>query len=329
MIVTLDQLRCLASGCADVRAEPEGVYFDRMTEPLRACYGGSEGAVIRARCPSGVRVRFASNTRFLKVAIRFGRVARPLDTIDLHVDGLRWGTFVGDRAAAPWRATLFRDVESRCRTFELALPHCVEAWLAELEIEDGAGIESIPPEPDTWLVIGDSISQGMTCGSPSRAYTATAARALALNHQNTAVGGAQMNPAAADTAAIPAAIATVLFGCNDWNVAKPLDRFEADSAAFLERFFAAHPRTPLGVITPIPSVRDGGECNKAGVALEAYRAVLRKLAPRYAGVQLIEGPSLVPADRQFFCDGIHPNNAGMAAIARALAPALSRLLAAR
>ena len=52
-------------------------------------------------------------------------------------------------------------------------------------------------------------------------------------------------------------------------------------------------------------------------------------APRYAGVQLIEGPALVPADRQFFCDGIHPNNAGMAAIARALTPALSRLLAAR
>jgi lysophospholipase L1-like esterase len=41
---------------------------------------------------------------------------------------------------------------------------------------------------------------------------------------------------------------------------------------------------------------------------------------------VIEGPALIPADPAAFVDGIHPNNAGMAVLARNLAPALARIM---
>jgi lysophospholipase L1-like esterase len=197
-----------------------------------------------------------------------------------------------------------------------------------LAVDDGATVTPLPPEPATWLAIGDSITQGMTCASPARTYAGLAARALGISHHNTAVGGARMEPGAGQVAGIEATFATAAFGCNDWNGGKPLAQFAADTAAFLETLFAARPGLPLGLITPFPAVGDRGERNAAAVDLEAYRDVVRRQAAAHPSVRLIEGPSLIPAEAAFFADGIHPNDAGMAVIAERLAPHLRTLQAA-
>jgi len=326
MNLSTDLLRTSATGSAELREEPEGFFFDRMTPALRAHYSSSEGTVTRARCQAGVRLRFASTTQNLRIAMRFNRAARPFDTIDLIVDGEPWGTFIGERGSAPWSATLFIDPRPVRRAFDLFLPHCVESWLVSLSVDEEAVTEPLPPESLTWLAIGDSITQGMACVSPARTYPALAARSLGIGHHNTAVGGAKMEPAAAEAAAIPAAFATVAFGCNDWNGGKPLAQYEADSIGFLDRFFALRPDTPLGLMTAFPVTWAGGEINKDGVWLESYREIVRRLAPRYPSVQLIEGGALVPADPVYFTDGVHPNNLGMAVIAKNLAPELRKLM---
>ncbi len=326
MKLSPDLLRACSTGCAELREEPEGLFFDRMAPALRAHFGSSEAAVIRARCQAGIRIRFASTTQNLRIAMRFNRAARPFDTVDLHVEGEPWGSFVGERTPEPWSACLFIDPRPIRRSFDLFLPHCVESWLVSLAVDDTAVVEPLPPEPLTWLVIGDSISQGMTCASPSRTYTALAARTLGCNHHNTAVGGAKMDPGAAEAAAIPADFATVAFGCNDWNGCKRLAQYEADSIAFLDRFFALRPGMPLGLVTAFPAVGPAGEKNKDGVMLESYREVLRHLAPRYPAARIIEGGMLVPADPRFFTDGIHPNTPGMAVIAKNMVSALRALL---
>jgi len=329
MKFSTDLLRVCAAGSVDIREEPEGLFFDRMTPALRLHYGASEGAIIRARCQSGIRIRFQSDTRSLRLTMRFGRFARRFEAVDLVVDGAFRGTFTGDQEKQPWTGDLFSAPDAVPRRFELWLPYSVESWVVALEIDECAKLAALPTEPVTWLVIGDSISQGMSCTSPALTYPALAARALGFNQHNTAVGGAKMEGGAGQAGSIPAAFATVAFGCNDWNVCKPLSQYEADTIRLFDTLFAAHPGMPVGLITPFPAVWAKGEKNKSDIWLEAFRDILRKLAPRYPSVRLIEGPALIPADPLVFADGIHPNNAGMEAIARNLAADLRALAAAQ
>ncbi len=325
MNLTFAQLRSFATGCTEIREDPEGVFFDRMPPSQRTHYGATEGAVIRARCQTGIRIRFRSDTRRLTAMLRFGRAARVFPCVDLVVDGIFMGTFAGDREQQPCRLEVFQSAEKLLRTFELWLPYSMESWLVSLEADDGARLEALPADPVNWLVIGDSISQGMTCSSPGRTYPALTARSLGWNHHNVAVGGARMEAAAGDVGSIPADIASVAFGCNDWNGGKSVATYEDDTKRLLDTLFAGHPGLPTALLTPFPAVWDKGEQNKDGVWLESFRDVLRKIAPAYPSVHLLEGPSLIPADPGAFVDGIHPNNAGMAALARNLAPELARM----
>lgn len=328
MKFTLDQFRACAAGCFEIREEPEGLFFDRMTPALRALYGTAEGALIRARCQTGIRLRFESDTDSLRLSLRLGRAARAINVVDLIVDGVFQASFTGTLAVQPWTVELFANPDRRPRRFELWLPYAVESWVVSLEIGDNATLKPLPPEPVTWLVIGDSITQGMTCSSPARTYAGLAARAAGFNHHNTGVGGAIMDPAAGGAAAIPATFATVAFGCNDWNRCLPLAEFESATLGLFDALLALHPGLPVGLITPLPAVWATGEKNKSDVWLESYRDVLRKIAPRFPAARLIEGPQLVPADPGCFVDGIHPNTTGMAVVARNLAMHLQILAAA-
>lgn len=325
MIIPHDRLALLAAGCAEARAEVEGLFFDRMPPAQRAHYGTSEGFVIRARCQAGIRLRFRSDTRRLAAVMRFGRAARNYPCLDVAADGIFQGTVAGTPGKEPCRLVLFEAATAASRAFDLWLPYSMESWLVSLETEGDSPVEPLPPEPVTWLVIGDSISQGMTCTSPSRTFAALAAGALGWNHHNLAVGGARMEAGAADVEGLPADLATVAFGCNDWNGCKTVAQFEADSRALLDRLFRCRPELPTALLTPFPAVWATGETNKAGVELEAFREVLRAVAPAYPHVTLIEGPALIPAKQEAFADGIHPSNAGMAVLARNLAPRLAEL----
>jgi len=298
--------------------------FDRMTDDLWRCYRDSESRVVRAASPAGVRLRFRSDTSRVVLALRYGRQARPIFSSDLFVDGRLAVSAGPERPAERWEGEVFRAPTRGMRTFELWLPHVVETWLERLEIEDGACVEPAPPFERTWLAVGDSITQGMTASSPSRTYTGLGARRLRIDLWNVGVGGGTMDPAAGRAAArLGCDLVTVAFGVNDWNRAKPLDRFRRDCEEVFSALTARKKDGSTFVITPLPVV-GLRERNDAGRTLEHYREIVRETAERTGGIPVIEGPDLVPAEAEFFVDGVHPNDAGMRAVARGLAGRLAR-----
>lgn len=330
MNLSIDHLRAFARGVCEVRHEDRGVYLDRMNAPLRALYGQTEGALIRARCGAGICLRFRSDTAELRLHLQSGRTARPFRKADLFVDGT-WLTTAGpEGAGTEWKGRLFAAARRAPREFELWLPHCAETWIASLEIEDGSLIEPLPPLPHAWLAIGDSITQGMTATAPARAFAVIAARRAALDVHNIGVGGATMEAEAGRaSAALRWDIATVAFGCNDWNQGRPPAGYEAATRDLLAALRAVRPDAPILLITPLPVTRQPeGELNKNGVALEDYREILRRTAMDFRAVNVIEGPDLVPADPACFADGVHPNDAGMALIGERLAERLAAGLSA-
>lgn len=327
MRMSVGLIRSLVTGCCELREEAQGLFADRMNAGLGGLYSRSDAQVIRARAQAGVRLRFRSNTRALALGIRFGRACRPFFKVDLFVDG-RFHVSAGPDSAEPaWQGSLFKADRRRARAFELWLPYSVESWLALVELDDGAALEPLPPEPRAWLAIGDSITQGMHATSPSRAFAALAARQAGLGLHNVAVGGAVMEAeAGAAAAGMSWDLATVAFGCNDWNRSRPLEEYEAAARGLLGALRAARPAAPIGLMTPLP-VTGRPETNSGGAAIEDYRAVLRRLADGFKGVTVIEGAELIPADPGLFQDGVHPNDRGMAAIAERLAPSLAALAA--
>lgn len=141
--------------------------------------------------------------------------------------------------------------------------------------------------PVTWLLTGDSITEGWGLGRPELGYAgrfehhlrteAGPVRAQDVVH-NTGVAGATVGEALWDFAARVerhrADVVTILFGMNDagWGIAG-IDRFQNGLEKFVERI------VDLGGLpilqTPYP-VGPGGEGTHA--ALPAYADVIRALA---------------------------------------------------
>ena len=60
--------------------------------------------------------------------------------------------------------------------------------------------------------------------------------------------------------------------------------------------------------------------------MEELREIIRKAAGAYSRIAVIEGPEIFPAEEEFYVDGTHPNDAGMAVYAARLARIMDPLL---
>ena len=50
--------------------------------------------------------------------------------------------------------------------------------------------------------------------------------------------------------------------------------------------------------------------------LDEYRDILRDSARDFRNIEIIDGKRLLPHDRKYFADGVHPNADGMEIIAK-------------
>jgi hypothetical protein len=130
-------------------------------------------------------------------------------------------------------------------------------------------------------------------------------------------------------AAVPADVITLAFGTNCWGmIAFSEDLLEATVRAFVASLRAGHPRTPIVAVSPI--VRPDAEArpNRLGATLAGLRAAYERavlgLGAADAGITLVRGGELVRADQ--LADGIHPDDAGHAALAVAVGAAVGAAL---
>lgn len=301
--------------------------FHRLPPGMAPFYEAPEGRRVRLRCTAGVRLLFQTDSRFVRLGVEYGACARRLFALDIGVDN-EPPRPIGDAQGAAWSETVFEHAEKRLRRFCIWLPHCAEARLGTFEVEDGCRLEPLPMPAKTWLVLGDSISQGMTCTTPAKAVSALLAHRLGCELRNTAVGGERMQAFIGEqTRGIPADAVTIAFGTNDFNMAVGAETFAENARRLLDALLAGRPDFPVGLITPIPWA-GRTEPNGKGEPLDAYRQALRAVAPDYPSVRLIEGADVLPDDAEFFVDRVHPNDRGMARYAETLEPHLRHLLGA-
>ena len=303
-------------GVAEVAPGARGLRLNRMTPAALKTCEIAETRMLRGRCCSGVRIRFDSDTRAvtLKLGLGIGE-ARPVYTTDVVVDGETTLTFGADSAGQDYDVQVAAPGPGKHR-YEIHLPHLCESEVLGLEVDDGASLAPAAYPGEAIIFIGDSITQGMTTTSPARAYATRLAAALDRDFTNLSVGGAQMDEALGAAAlAYQWGSAYVAYGINDWSSKRPLEEFARQTRGML-RNLSSRPGAKIRIITPLPFVRPITDPHPNTV--DDFRQCIRDVAAEFPGVQIIEGPSLMPAEERLFIDGLHPNDDGMQAMAESL-----------
>jgi lysophospholipase L1-like esterase len=194
----------------------------------------------------------------------------------------------------------------------------------------GGAIAPSPPQR-RWLAYGDSITEGWGASAPGRTWLATAARRLDLEAVNFGYAGSGRGElvVAEAMAAVPADVITIAFGTNCWGmIAFSEDLLAATVRGFVASVRAGHPRTPIVAVSPIVRPDAENTPNRLGATLAGLRAAYERavlsLGTADSGITLAGGGELVRADQ--LADGIHPDDAGHAALAAAVGTAVSAAL---
>lgn len=286
----------------------------------------------RARCPSGGRIRFTSNTSQLHIRMRAaGAERRSADIIwrglDLFVDGTYWRSISAGESMQDH--TLFTGSHGRSKNITVYLPVYDEIEIMAIAVDGDARIGPAPAfaQPLPLVLYGSSVVHGSGAGRPSVTYPALVGQRANLDFINLGFGGAgRAEPVVVDLVRQCRACCYVL------DLGKSYD-FQPREIylEMLGRIRAAHPTTPIISITPIYSSWEL-YCDSAfRTVSEHTRAVIAEATRIFQrqdnNLHLIEGPDLIgPDDMIAFYEGVHPNVLGNLRIAEALTTVLERAL---
>jgi lysophospholipase L1-like esterase len=288
-----------------------------------------------AALPVGVRLEFVGEPEAVEIAYR-------TESDDFGYRGPGAGSgfalFRGERLVAEARARLGEGSVRLAagRGPERAIVHLPEGMRPTLLGLRALGgeIAPAPPEP-RWLCYGDSIVEGWKASAPALAWPALVGRRHGLDVVNLGYAGAARGELASaeEIAAQPADLITIAHGTNCWTRTPHGEALFAEGLrAFLAIVREGHPGTPILALSPILRVDAEAQPNRLGATLaDLRRAFERVVAERSAAgdtrLVLVPGRDLVPAAE--LPDGIHPDDAGHARIARTVGPLLRAQLAAR
>lgn len=325
-------------GAVGVEATGDGVQPWRLPPGDRALH--HPGLVAAARCPSGVRLRWRSDTRSVAIALEVRELPGhegyelpvPLDlVVDDDLVATRTAGPAGGPAGPGRHRVTFDDLPPGVHDLELWLPPAPAIRVRAVEVDATAHDEPPPPDPrPRWVVYGSSITQGSGL-RPTRTWPALVARRRGWHLVNLGyTGQCHLDPLVARLiAALPADRVTAELGINVHNFATLRERTFAPAAhGFLATVRDGHPLVPLTVLSPLVSP-DRETTPKSvletptwrreyegDLTLVAMRGALRQVVDvrRAAGdvhLDYLDGLDVLgPADAGLLPDGLHPNAAG-------------------
>ena len=323
MILSLEQVRSITHGTAYLEEDNGFFRFHRFTAEQEETYESLHpDLAIKTPATAGVRLAFETDSKALAFQFRLIKASsREVGRIDVYVDGVMVA-HTGQpeyREGVTCRTAI--ELSEGTKYVEIYLPWAMRADLGAIELDDGATLAPVSRRL-TWLVFGDSITQGYDCKYPSLSYVSTVARLLDANELNKGIGGEVFFPELLEKAdAIEPDLITVAYGTNDWSRGdRP--KFEENCRAFYERLSALYPNAKIFALSPIWR-NNGTEETGFGAPVTCVYDVLCEKTADLANVTVIRGDAFIPHLKAFTTDGLHPNDIGFQIFAQALASELS------
>lgn len=284
----------------------------------------------RARLPNGGRLALFTDA----VALEFDTAgdSRRDGRLDVVVDGAAHSSH-----PVPARPSTVRvDLGPGSKSVEVWLPHASHVRLGAVRVHGAGVLEPTQRKAVRWVAYGSSITQCSGAPGPTRTWPALVS--LALDWDLTALGMAgecHLDPAVART--IAATEADLVFLCLGVNIHGKAS-FSARSlpsavTGFLTTIRAAHPTTPMVVLTPIVAAAREHQENAVGLTLSGVRQLVAQAVTTMTdlgddALHLLDGPTILSAAEQhLLADGLHPTPAGYEHLAERLTVALRSVIA--
>ena len=317
--------------------------WHRLTAAQRARIRAfNDGEAWCAEHSSGILLKFETDSADIRVRVKLdGKFNMTNMTeigqcgLDLYVYDGRVGGYAlhevarYDLEASYYEVPLSHFVHAprEMRRYILNLPLYIAVEELEIGLEEGAAVRPVRHTcPARIAVYGTSIVHGCSASRPGLAPTNILSRRLDAEVYNFGFSGsAMMEPEVGDIIGAHAPDALIV----DTEPNAGVDERLRDNAApFLDAFFA-RTETPVVLFSRVPFALDLYDGYRARMA-DYYRAFLRGLAAKYRRrghlVTFADGFKLFKGNfTEYTCDGIHPDDVGMFALADAYERELRRL----
>ena len=311
MNLTLEQIKSIAHGVAQVIEEDGKICLYRFTEEQRELYRGySADFFAKSFASAGITLEFTTNSRRLamKTQVSSGS-SRTFFFHSIFVNGSRYASLGCEKSNNGIFGGEWALPEGE-NTVKIYFPFSTSSRLISFELDDGASLTPVK-KSKKMLMFGDSITHGYDSWSPENSYAFRVSDALDAEAINKGIGGEIFFPDLALTHDdIEPDYITVAYGTNDWS-RNNKERFEKNSKAFYENLAKNYPNAKIFAITPIWRHRPTDPVSNTIGTLGVIGKHIEKVTADIPNVTVIDGTFLVPHDEKYFApDVLHPNDEG-------------------
>ncbi len=293
-MLNFEQIKNLTVGAVEIEQTADGICFYKMKKSqVEAFYALSEILGFRAKTTTGIRLDFETDSKFLAFEVKSG------GRFEYLINGVYQGT-------VPIRDNYAKiDLAAPCR-ITLCFPSHDVGVIDNPELSDGANAVRHQFDKKA-LFIGDSITQGWNSGIDTLSYAYRTSFALNYDSIIQGVGGAYYHASTFADSGFEPDIVIVAYGTNDVNHFKTQGEMIEQLRLYLGKVKEAYTSSKIYAISPI-WVSGGSEEKRMGNLWESYALIADEIEK--SGVEHIRGLELVPHDRRYFADDLHPNADG-------------------
>jgi len=294
MVLNLEQIKKLTVGAVEIDQTADGIYFYKMKKcQIEAFYALSEILGFRAKTTTGIRLDFETDSKYLAFEVKSG------GRFEYLIDGAYQGTV----PITDGRAKI--DLSAPCR-ITLCFPSHDVGVIDNVELSDGANAVRHQFDKKV-LFIGDSITQGWNSGIDTLSYAYRTSFALNYDSVIQGVGGAYYHASTFADSGFEPDVVIVAYGTNDVNHFKTQGEMIEQLRLYFGKVKETYASSKIYAISPI-WVSGGSEEKRMGNLWESYALIADEIEK--CGVEHIRGLDLVPHERRYFADDLHPNKDG-------------------
>ena len=266
-----------------------------------------------ARCSAGIRLDFTTSAS--EISFRYSIVEAFYDDVlteqmEAYVDGVQTEQFPINSFGAK-RGEVRLSLPDGSHRVTVYLPNWHGLALSDLSLGDDAA--PVAPTGKSYLILSDSIGQGLFTPQTGKTYINGLMRSLDADYLNLSVGGEGFRPEALDELSYRPDRVLISLGINDYSFNQQdfkeprFEQIEENAVLYLEKVKALYPEAELLVLTPFLEIHP------------ALQACIQSACER-AGVRVVRGTEYFEQSSDLLQDVVHPNLDGGLLLSERLLP---------
>lgn len=283
-----------------------GILPVRFSGKQLDCYRDTEARMTRALCTPGVTLEVETDAKAFCLDMYVTRLSRARANVVIRSGDSR--KLFEIPVSGPGNIRVKKILSGQRQKVVVYLPCLVAAELLEADLEGATFACPVAPRRSLYMAFGDSIAQGMESVDVSGIYTTRVAEALEMEQLNLGVGGAIFQPELVEENGLKPALISVCYGVNDRSRLQNGEQLMNNADHMLRRIEEVYPDARHILIISPWTCQEGKE--NGFTTMPEIRRIVREAAGRHPSFTVYEGMDLVPPEKRYLRDGVHPNDAG-------------------